>query len=180
MIKKEWILGFPDGYVNKAVKIKYHYDDKDVKKETLTIPLRTEEDTTQELTTKTVNYDCVKFIVSEIDFLDYPYGFTLHSDSTVSNTNIYRPNLFEYSEPYEVIFENLTNYPDNFFSISGEGNLLATKNELEQVLGAPVDFKVDKSKYQWIVKMTAKNKLVDVNGLEELYTESYLFTIYDY
>lgn len=183
MIKKEWILGFPDGYVNKAVKIKYHYDDKDVKKETLKIPLRineAEEDAPQESTTKTVNYDRVKLIVSEIDFLDYLYGFTLHSDSTISNTNIYRPNLFEYSEPYEVIFENLQDYPDNFFSIAEKGDLLATKNELEQVLGAPVDFKVDKSKYQWIVKMTAKTTLVDVNGLEEPYTESYLFTVYDY
>ena len=53
---------------------------KSSKKETLKIPLRineAEEDATQESTTKTVSYDRVKLIVSEIDFLDYPYGFTL-------------------------------------------------------------------------------------------------------
>ena len=205
MIKTEWIQGFPVGYVNKVVKIKYHYDDKSIETETIPVPPEENEgegisepaaivpdqlpvsksnpelNSNATTSAEPISYQRAELIVSEIDFLDYPDGFTLHSNSKTSNTWMYRPDVFEFSTPYEVTLERLDNYPDECVNISGQGELIATtKNELEQVFGAPVDFAVDKSVYEWILKMTATHSTMNDFGQVETYRESYLLTVYDY
>lgn len=184
MVKNEWITGFPDGYTDKTVKIKYHYDEKSVERKDISIPIKVTEDENDhdliDTTEKHVSYETAELIVSEIDFLDYKGGFTLKSNSTKRNTYAHFVDIFKFATPYEVTFENLQDYPNKYISTSHVGDLLATKNELEQVLGTHVGFKVDKSKYYWIVKMTAKRMLTDNDSSEKPYTESYLFTVYDY
>lgn len=183
LIKTEWIWGFPDGFKNKVVRVKYHYDDKTVRTNEIKNFTPVDQSTAEEERPDTITYQSAETIVSEIDFIDYPKGLTVHSDSKTCNSSMYRVDIFEYSQPYTVELERLEHVwkmYDNLF-ICGVGEIIpATKNELVQILGEPVDYPVDKSVWNWDIKMNIIVEGENELGQPEVASEAYILQVYDY
>ena len=88
--------------------------------------------------------------------------------------------LFQYVYPYSVKVESVSKEKFNLCGSCGIGEFPPiTKNEIKNIIGEPLVGNFDKTVNEWLTVVTITRES-DIEGDDKLYSEQYLFKIYDY